>query len=73
MSDWRIVSIITLLGSLVLVWSNFRDAEHRGRITGNFIVRSAAIWAVIILLVTTIVIYRFEIADFFAPMRAMMP
>lgn len=73
MSDWRIASIIALLGSLALVASNFRSAEHRQRLTGNFVIQSAAIWAVIILLVTTLVVYRFEIADFFAPMRAMMP
>jgi hypothetical protein len=73
MSDWRIASIIGLIGSLILVVSNFRNQGHRDRLTGSFVMRSLAIWAVIILLVTTIVVYRFEIADFFAPTRAMMP
>lgn len=67
MSDWRIVSIIGLVAALILVASNFRGGEHRARLTGNFVIQSAAIWAVIILLVTVIVVYRFEIEAFFAP------
>lgn len=73
MSDWRIASIIALLGSLTLVLSNFRSHEHRSRLTGSFIAQSAAIWAVIIFLVTTLVVYRYEIADFLAPITGAMP
>ena len=73
MNDWRIASIIALIGSLALVLSNFRDSEHQRRLKGNFVVQSAAIWAVIILFVTTLVVYRYEITDFFAPVTGMMP
>jgi predicted aspartyl protease len=69
MSDWRIASIIGLLAALVLAISNLRGFQY----TSGFVIRSIAIWAVIILVITTITVYRFEIADFFAPMRAMMP
>ena len=63
MSDWRIASIIGLLGALALAISNLRGHHY----TSGFVMRSIAIWAVIILIVTTIVVYRFEIADFLAP------
>lgn len=62
MSDWRIASIIALAGALMLAISNLRGHRY----TSGFVMRSIAIWAVLILIVTTIVVYRFEIADFFA-------
>lgn len=69
MSDWRILSIVGLTAALVLALSNLRAHP----MNANFAVRSAAIWAVIIFAVTILVVYRFEIADFFRPMTSMMP
>lgn len=69
MSDWKILSIVTIVGALILAISNLRAHP----VNANFALRSAAIWAVVICTVTVLVVYRFEIADFFAPMTAMMP
>jgi predicted aspartyl protease len=69
MSDWRILSLVAMIAALVLAISNLRAHP----VTANFAMRSAAIWAVIICVVTVLVVYRFEIGGFFSPATAMMP
>ncbi|MCW3849156.1 hypothetical protein OF829_18105 [Sphingomonas sp. LB-2] len=60
MSDWQLASLIGLLGALVLVVASLRSQ----RFTTSFVIRSAAIWAAIILVITVIAVYRQEIGDF---------
>lgn len=69
MSDWRILSIVGMIAALILAIHNLRAHP----MNANFAVKSAAIWAVIIFAVTIMVVYRFEIADFFSPVTSMMP
>lgn len=69
MSQWQIISLISLLGWLVLTASSLRSHQF----TTSFVFRSILIWGAIVLFITVIVLNRGLIAVSLAPVRAMMP